>query len=62
MPLSSPKGIKVSVNAADIDLEISILVKAEACTGRALLVVCSDVFIDSCLNAGPDKIDAIRIL
>ena len=62
LPLSSPKGIKVSVNAADIHLQVSILVEAEACTSGSLLVVSSDIAINGSLNAGPKSSKMARLL
>jgi len=39
LPLTTPKGIEVGVDAADVNLQVSILVEAQASPGSAISVV-----------------------
>ena len=53
LPLSAPERVEVSVDAADVDLQVAVLVEAQASPCRSLAVVLSDVSIDRGLNARP---------
>ena len=52
MPFTTPIGIEVSVDAADINLQVSVLVEAQARASSSLLVVTRDISVNSCLDAG----------
>ena len=43
LPFSTPEGIEVGVDAADINLEVAILVEAQAGSRRAITIAASDV-------------------
>jgi len=51
LPLAAPERREVRVDAADVDLQVSVLVEAQAGARRALSVVLSDVGINGSLNA-----------
>ena len=53
LPLSTPKGLKAGVDAADVDLEVAVLVEAEACSGRSISVGLLDVLVHGLLNTRP---------
>ena len=55
MPLSTPERVEVGVNAADVDLKVSILVEAQAGPCRAISEVVLNVGIHSGLNASSIK-------
>jgi len=52
LPLAAPECLEVRIDAADVDLQISVLVKAQACSCCALFVVLSYVCIDRSLDSG----------
>jgi len=51
LPLAAPARFKLEVNAADIDLEVSILVKAETGSRRPVAVMHCYVLVNCTLNA-----------
>ena len=51
LPLAAPKGVKIGVDAADVDLQVAILVEAQARSCRSLAVVLSDVSVDRSLDS-----------
>ena len=53
LPLSTPEGLETSVDAADVDLEVAVLVEAEACSGRSISVGLLDVLVHGLLNTRP---------
>ena len=53
MPFATPEGVEVGVDAADINLEVSVLVEAQAGSGRAISIAASDVLVHSLLDASP---------
>ena len=52
LPLSAPERVEVSVDAADVDLQIAVLVEAKARPGRSLTIVLRNVGVDSSLDSG----------
>ena len=61
LPLASPESVKVGVDAADVDLEVTVLVEAKASAGSVFLVVCFDILINSSLDASPNKgVNAVK--
>ena len=53
LPLAAPERVEIRVDAADVDLQVAILVEAQAGPCRSLAVVLCDVSIDRGLNARP---------
>ena len=50
MPFATPEGIEVGVDAADINLEVAILVEAQAGSRRAITIATSDVLVHCLLH------------
>ena len=50
MPFSTPEGIEVGVDAADINLEVAILVEAQTGSRRAITIAASDVLVHCLLH------------
>ena len=53
LPLSAPEGLEAGVDAADVDLEVAVLVEAEARSGRSISVGLLDVLVHGLLNPRP---------
>ena len=53
LPLSTPEGLEAGVDAADVDLEVAVLVEAEARSGRSISVGLLDVLVHGLLNPRP---------
>ena len=53
LPLSAPEGLEAGVDAADVDLEVAVLVEAEARSGRSISVSLLDVLVHGLLNPRP---------
>lgn len=53
LPLAAPEVLEVGVDAADVNLQVAILIEAEAGARRPLLIVRRDVGVDGALDAGP---------
>ena len=53
LPLSAPEGLEARVDAADVDLEVAVLVEAEAGPGRSISVVLLDVLVHGLFNPRP---------
>ena len=53
LPLTAPESAEVRVDAADVDLQVAVLVEAEAGTGGAVTVVRLDVSINGSFDARP---------
>ena len=51
MPFTTPKSVKVQVDAADVNLQVAILIEAQTSTGGSITVVLLDVRIDGSLDA-----------
>lgn len=51
LPLTSPEVVEVEVDAADVDLQVALLVEAEAGTRRSILVVDFDVLVNGGFHA-----------
>lgn len=55
LPLARPEVVEASVDAADVDLQVAVLVEAEAGTRSSVLVVVLDIGVDSGLDARPAR-------
>jgi len=53
LPFSTPESVEVGVDAADIDLEVAILVETKAGASGTILVIRVDVVIDRLLDSCP---------
>ena len=53
LPLSSPEGLEAGVDAADVDLEVAVLVEAEARSGRSISIGLLDVLVHGLFNPRP---------
>ena len=53
LPRAAPERIEVRIDAADVDLKVSILVSAEAGPGRVIPVVTRNLLIHGGFHAGP---------
>ena len=55
LPLSAPESLETSVDAANVDLEVAVLVEAEARSGRSISVGLLDVLVHSLFNPRPTR-------
>ena len=53
LPLSAPESLEAGVDAADVDLEVAVLVEAEAGSGRSISVGLLDVLVHGLFNPRP---------
>jgi len=51
LPFTTPKIVKVQVDAAYVNLQVAILIEAQTSTGGSIAVVLLDVHIDGSLDA-----------
>lgn len=52
LPLTAPEVAEVSVDAADIDLQVAILVEAKGSASCSISVISTDVLVDRLLDTG----------
>ena len=58
LPFAAPEVAEVRVDTADVDLQVAVLVKAEACSGRAILVLGCNVRVDRAFDTGSKEMCA----
>ena len=53
MPFATPEGLEVSVDAANINLQVAVLVEAEACARCLSFVILRDISVNGGLDSRP---------